>query len=99
MTKMGIDTAALHAAIIPALGVVPPSNSASHNSNRRAPPRSAARDDATESTQASTRTGASSVITGHQRRSRAVPRLRGAAECHHAGLVDDQAIARLLSGS
>jgi hypothetical protein len=63
MTKTGIDTAALHAAIIPALGVVPPSKSASHSSNRCAPPRSAASDDATESTQASTRIGASRVMT------------------------------------
>src|SRR5207237_8434756 len=58
MTKTGIDTASLQAAIIPALGVVPPSKRASHSSNRRAPPRSAASDDATESTQASTRMGA-----------------------------------------
>src|SRR5437764_14437404 len=58
MTKTGIDTTSLHAAIIPALGVGPPSKRASHSSNRRAPPRSAASDDATESTQASTRMGA-----------------------------------------
>jgi len=63
MTKTGIDTASVQAAIIPALGVVPPSNSAAHNSNLRAPPRSAATADATESTQASTRIGASSVVT------------------------------------
>ncbi|MDP9179138.1 MAG: hypothetical protein M3O61_15790 [Gemmatimonadota bacterium] len=42
MTKTGIDTVALQAAIIPALGVVPPSKSAWHSSNRRAPPSSAA---------------------------------------------------------
>src|SRR2546430_12410123 len=58
MPKTGIDTASLQGAIIPALGVVPPSKSASHSSNRRAPPRSAASDDATESTQASMRMGA-----------------------------------------
>src|SRR5688572_11431433 len=62
MTKIGTDTAALQAAIIPALGVVPPSKSASHSSSRRAPPRSAASDDATESTQASTRIGALSAV-------------------------------------
>src|SRR5438105_8307670 len=67
MTKTGIDTASLQAAIIPALGVVPPSKSASHSSNRRAPRRSAAIDDATESTQASMRMGASSVVMGRLR--------------------------------
>src|SRR5687767_8448122 len=63
MTKTGIDTVAVQAPIIPALGVEPPSKSASHSSNRRAPPRSAASDDATESTQASTRIGASPAVT------------------------------------
>src|SRR2546430_15377663 len=63
MPKTGIDTASLQGAIIPALGVVPPSKSASHSSNRRAPPRSAASDDATESTQASTRIGAVSYYS------------------------------------
>src|SRR5436190_14449642 len=56
ITNTGMRTDALTAAIMPALGVVPPSCSASHSSRRPAPPRSAATADSTESTQASTRT-------------------------------------------
>ena len=53
--KMGIPMRARHPAIVPALGVVPPSIRLSHNSTRPAPPASAARADSTESMQASMR--------------------------------------------
>src|SRR5437867_10166534 len=56
ITNTGMRRRARHSAIVPALGVVPPSIRLSHSSTRLAPPASAATAEGTESTQASMRT-------------------------------------------
>src|SRR5690349_18954550 len=77
ITNRGMRTAAFTAAIIPALGVVPPSYRLSHSSRRPAPPRSAATADSTESTQASTSIGTiSRALVGAGNVARAVVRSR-----------------------